>query len=280
MKILITGAAGQLGCALQSTLAEQDILAYDRNELDITQFAQVREAVTALRPDVVINAAAHTNVDAAETDQHAAYQLNAVAPRNLAIATSEHGIPLVQVSTDYVFDGLGAKPYHEFDATNPLSVYGKSKLAGEQAVAALNPRHYIARTAWLYHTAPAGGKNFPKTMLAQVLEHNRAEVRVVSDQYGSPTYAPHLAQAIAQLITTGAYGTYHLAGSGGTSWFSLTQKLYELSGLKTRVLPVATSEYPRPAVRPRFSVLTTIQEPQIVLPPWEDGLAEFIAALK
>lgn len=277
MKILITGSAGQLGCALQTTLADHEIIACDREELDITQFDQVREAVAALRPVVVINAAAHTNVDGAESDQVAAYKLNAVAPRNLAIATAERGIPLIQVSTDYVFDGLSAKPYHEYDATNPLSVYGKSKLAGELAVATHNPRHFIARTAWLYHHQPAHGKNFPKTMLAQ---SHRESVRVVSDQYGSPTYAPHLAAAIEQLITTGAYGVYHLTGSGGTSWFDLTRRLYQLFGVKTSVEPCATSEFPRPAVRPRYSVLTTIQEPEIRLPDWEEGLAEFAGAMR
>lgn len=277
MKVLITGASGQLGCALQTTLTTHEVIALDRVQLDITRFAQVREAVAAHRPGVVINAAAYTNVDGAETDQAEAYRLNAVAPRNLAIATGELGIPLVHVSTDYVFDGLGAKPYHEFDSTNPLSVYGKSKLAGEQAVAALNPRHFIARTAWLYHHQPINGKNFPKTMLAQA---HRDSVRVVSDQYGSPTYAPHLAEAIAKLITTGAYGVYHLAGSGGTSWFALTRRLYQLFGVKTSVEPCATSEFPRPAVRPRYSVLTTIQEPEILLPAWDDGLVEFARVMQ
>jgi dTDP-4-dehydrorhamnose reductase len=251
-------------------------VAFDRAQLDITRFAQVREAIAAHRPGVVINAAAYTNVDGAETDPTGAYKLNAVAPRNLAIATCELGIPLVHVSTDYVFDGLGAKPYHEFDSTNPLSVYGRSKLAGEQAVASLNPRHFIARTAWLYHHQPASGKNFPKTMLAQA---HRDSVRVVSDQYGSPTYAPHLAEAIARLVETGAYGIYHLSGSGGTSWFELTRRLYQLFGIKTSVEPCSTSEFPRQATRPRYSVLTTIQEPELRLPSWEDGLAEFASAM-
>lgn len=281
MKILITGASGQLGCALQTTLGNQqaghEVISLDRTQLDITQFDAVRQAIAAHRPGVVINAAAQTNVDGAETDQASAYKVNAVAPRNLAIATFELNIPLVHVSTDYVFDGLGTKPYHEFDQTNPLSVYGQSKLAGEQAVASLNPRHFIARTAWLYHHQPANGKNFPKTMLAQA---HRQTVRVVSDQYGSPTYAPHLAAAIARLIGIGAYGIYHLAGSGGTSWFELTRRLYQLFGVNTSVEPCATSEFPRPAVRPRYSILTTIQEPEILLPPWEDGLAEFARAMQ
>src|SRR5262249_41284758 len=211
--------------------------------------------ITAHGPDVVINAAAYTNVDGAESDARSAYKLNAVAARNLAIATHRHDIPLVQVSTDYVFDGLGNRPYHEYDLANPQSIYGKSKLAGEQSVASLNPRHYIVRTAWLYHTE---GRNFPKTMLTQA---EKPEVRVVSDQYGSPTYAPHLAAAIARLAQSGAYGIYHLAGQGGTSWYDLTRHLYEIFGINTRVIPISTTEFPRPAPRPCYSILTTIQDP-------------------
>lgn len=272
MKVLITGAGGQLGQALQAGLTGHELIALTHSQLDITRFFETREALVAQRPEVVINAAAYVNVDSAETDQRGAYRLNSVGPRNLAIATAELSVPLVQVSTDYVFDGLGHRPYHEFDRVDPLSVYGRSKLAGETAVALHNPRHYIVRTAWLYHTEPAGGKNFPKTMLAQA---QRDEVRVVSDQYGSPTYAPHLTEAIGRLIETGAYGLYHLAGGGGASWFELTTRLYQLCGVKTYVRPVATAEFPRPATRPRYSVLQTIQDPQIVLPPWEDGVAAF-----
>lgn len=269
MKVLITGAGGQLGRALQTVLTDHEMVALTHAQFDITQFDDVREAVVAHRPDIVINAAAYTNVDRAESDQSGAYKLNTVGPRNLAVATESLGVPFVHVSTDYVFDGLANRPYHEFDQTNPLSVYGKSKLAGEQAVAAHNPRHYIVRTAWLYHTE---GENFPKAMLAQA---QRDEIRVVCDQFGSPTYAPHLVGAMAKLIETGAYGTYHLAGSGAASRFAMTQKLYQLFGIGTVVRPAATADFPRPAPRPRYSVLTTIQEPEIFLPPWEEGLAEF-----
>lgn len=276
MKILITGASGQLGVALQQTLMRHELVALSRAELDVTKFGETSAAVNAHRPDVVINAAAYTAVDAAESDPEGAYRLNAIAPRNLAIATEARAIPLVHVSTDYVFDGLASRPYHEFDATAPASMYGRSKLAGEQSVAAHNPRHYLVRTAWLYAANPEA-KNFPKTMLRQA---DKPEVRVVNDQHGSPTYAPHLAASIGRLIATGAFGTYHLAGNGGTSWFELTRRLYQLFGIKTKVRPVATSEFPRPAPRPAYSVLTTIQEPEILLPPWETGLAEFAAQLK
>jgi dTDP-4-dehydrorhamnose reductase len=272
MKILIAGAGGQLGRALQTVLTGHEVVALTHSQLDVARFEDTREAVTAHRPDVVINAAAYTNVDGAESDQAGAYKLNALAPRNLSIASYEIGAPLVHVSTDYVFDGLGDRPYHEFDRTNPLSIYGKSKLEGERTAAAHNPRHYIVRTSWIYHTE---GENFPKAMLAQ---SKRAEVRVVCDQYGSPTYAPHLAAAIAKLMETGAYGTWHIAGKGAASRFEMTRKLYQLFGIGTVALPAATTEFPRPAPRPRYSVLTTVQEPEILLPPWEDGLAEFASA--
>jgi len=274
MRILLTGAGGQLGQALQAALTDHDLLALDRQRLDITQLEAVRAAVQTLRPDLVLSAAAFNHVDGAESDPDAAYRGNALGPRNLAVVTAAGRIPLLQVSTDYVFAGTSQRPYHEFDCPHPRSVYGASKLAGEEVVRALNPCHYVVRTAWLYHTT---GRNFPQTMCSLATQ---PEVRVVSDQYGSPTYAPHLATAIARLIHTGAYGTYHFAGQGGTSWFELARRLYRLLGIQTPVRPVATAEFPRPAARPRYSVLTTLQDPQILLPLWEDGLAEFARILR
>lgn len=277
MKVLITGAGGQLGSALQTVLANREVVALTRAELDITNFDEVCAAVNAHRPNVVINCAAYTAVDLAESDEAGAFALNAEGPRNLAAATAEQNITLVQVSTDYVFDGTDDSPYHEFAPTNPQSVYGRSKLTGEQFVASLNPRHFITRTAWLYHHEPANAKNFLKTMLAQ---SHRESVRVVNDQHGSPTYAPHLAEAIAQLIATDAYGIYHLAGGGQTTWFDLTRRLYQLFGVQTAVEPCTTDEFPRPARRPAYSVLTTTQEPKILLPAWEEGLEQFAKAMQ
>lgn len=279
MKVLITGAGGQLGSALQISLTSQahEVVALTRTELDITDFEQVRAALAVHRLEVVINCAAYTNVDGAESDETGAFQLNAEGPRNLAVATADLEIPLVQVSTDYVFDGFGVRPYVESDPTNPLSVYGRSKLAGEQFVAELNPRHYIARTAWLYHHEPATAKNFPKAMLAQ---QHRESVRVVNDQHGSPTYAPHLAEAIARLIETKSYGIYHLAGSGQATWFELTRRLYQLFNIKTAVEPCTTAEFPRPTRRPQYSVLATAKLPPILLPSWEEGLEQFAKALR
>lgn len=274
MRIVLTGAAGQLGHALQASVASHDVTALDRRQLDIANRVAVSTAVNACAPDLVIDAAAYNDVDGAESHHDKAYAANALGPRNLALATAARGIPLLHVSTDYVFDGSATRPYHEFDRPNPRSVYGKSKLAGEDAVRELNHRHYIVRTAWLFHTV---GRNFAKTICGVA---ERPEVRVVSDQYGSPTYAPHLAEALVQLIETGAYGTYHLAGRGGTSWFELTRTLYRHLGITTPVQPVSTSEFPRPAPRPRYSVLTTLQDPAILLPPWEDGAAAFAEAVQ
>jgi dTDP-4-dehydrorhamnose reductase len=273
MKILVTGAAGQLGALLPAALAGHEVVALGRAELDVTNLTQVRLAVQSHRPHAVVNASAYNKVDAAESDPDSAYRGNALGPRNLAIATADAGIALVHVSTDYVFDGTATRPYHEYDRPAPRTVYGASKLAGEDAVRELNPRHFVARTAWVY--AP-GRQNFPHTMLSLA---SRPEVRVVRDQIGSPTYAPHLARAIARLLDTGAFGTYHLAGAGAASWYDLTRALYAGAGVTTAVVPVTTAEFPRPAPRPAYSVLTTIQDPRIVLPPWEEGLAEFCRSL-
>ncbi len=274
MRILLTGAGGQLGQALQAILADHAVVALDHLHLDISQLNAVREAVQAYHPDLVLNAAAYNNVDGAESDPNAAYRGNALGPRNLAVVTAAHRLPLLHVSTDYVFAGTSTRPYHEFDCPHPRSVYGASKLAGEEVVRALNSCHYVVRTAWLYHTT---GHNFLKTMCSLA---DQLEVRVVSDQYGSPTYAPHLAAAIARLICTDAYGTYHFAGQGGTSWFELTRTLYRSLGIRTLVRPVATADFPRPAERPRYAVLTTVQDPQILLPRWEEGLVEFARAMQ
>ena len=274
MKILLTGAGGQLGTALRSLLAPASVTAFAKAELDIGDLTAVRRAVASIGPDVIVNAAAYNQVDAAETEVEAAFRGNAVGPRNLALASADRGCAILHVSTDYVFDGRGSRPYHEYDATGPRSAYGRSKLAGEEAVRELNPRHYVVRTAWVYD---AHGANFPKTMLRLAAS---GAVRVVSDQFGSPTYAPHLARAIVELIATGAFGTYHFAGAGEASWFDLTRELFSRAGVDATVTPVSTAEFPRPAERPRYSVLTSIQEPRIVLPDWREGVAEFVAAIR
>jgi dTDP-4-dehydrorhamnose reductase len=270
MKIVITGAGGQLGIALAHALADHQVLGLGRDALDVTEPERIADVITEERPDLVINSAAYTDVDGAETDRNEAFRVNGTAPGHLAVATAEVGIPLVHVSTDYVFDGRRDSPYTEFDLTHPLSVYGESKLAGEDAVRIHNPMHYVVRTAWLYS---AGGRNFLNRMRSMA---QQPEVRVVDDQHGSPTYAPHLAQAIGRLIATESFGTYHIAGSGGTTWHGLACELYRALGIDTPVVAVSTAEFPRPATRPAFAVLETAIEPAIVLPPWRAGLEAFV----
>jgi dTDP-4-dehydrorhamnose reductase len=273
LKILIAGAKGQLGTCLRDSLRNHELVALDHGDFDITRLPQIHEVLTRERPDLVINAAAYNDVDGAETHRSEAYAGNSYGPRNLAFETNDLGIPLVHVSTDYVFDGRLRRPYHEYDETNPLSIYAASKLAGERAVEQLNPRHYIVRTAWLYWES---GKGFLNSMCANA---SRPELRVADDHFGSPTYVPHLADAIARLVETEAFGTYHLAGSGGTSRWEFVIETFRVLGIATPVKPVSHREFPMPANRPEYSVLTTVQEPRITLPPWQHGVAEFARGL-
>jgi len=271
MKILITGANGQMGRSLAAALSAHSVTALSRAQLDIANSEQIEKVLEQAKPDIVLNAAAYTNVDEAETRPMLAYEGNESGPLALALSTAHRDIALLHFSTDYVFDGTGSTPYTENSATNPQSMYAKSKLAGEIAVKHNNPRHYLVRTAWVYHNV---GKNFPNTILSLA---TKTEVRVVNDQFGSPTYAPHLAQAVTQLIESKApYGLYHLAGSGGTSWYELTKALFKRMNITTPVIPVSTKEFPRPAKRPTYAVLGSIKAPGLQLPPWERGLDEFV----
>jgi dTDP-4-dehydrorhamnose reductase len=277
MRILLSGASGQLGRQIQAQQRGHDVAAFSHQELDITQLDAVRQAVRAHKPDLVLNAAAFNDVDRAQSEPDPAYQGNAVGPRNLAVAAAEVGAAIVHVSTDYVFDGQKGAPYHEYDVPAPLSTYGASKLAGEAAVRQVNPRHYVVRTAWVYE---ARGNNFPKTLYSLALKNK--ELKVVSDVAGSPTSAVHLAAGILTLIETGAFGTYHMAGGGasGASWFDLATHFFRELKVDVGVVPVPATAFPRPAPRPRYSVLRTIQSPQILLPPWQQGIAEFAREIK
>jgi len=274
MKILVTGASGQLGRALVPALARHDVAALSHAELDIADAAAVRRVLAAQSPAVVINAAAYNEVDRAEADPAPALRANAEGPRLLAEATARRGIALVHVSTDYVFDGRAGRPYVESDAPNPLSAYGRSKRAGEQAVIAANPRHLVVRTAWLY---AAEGRNFPNTMRRLAAQ---GPLRVVDDQRGSPTFAPHLAKGLAGLVDSDDFGLHHMAGAGEASWFELTRALLAALRLDVPIEAVTTDAFPRPAPRPSYSVLETERRPARRLPAWEDGLAEYVRAIK
>jgi dTDP-4-dehydrorhamnose reductase len=270
VKILVAGALGQLGRALQGALAGHELVLRDLPELDLADADAVAACLDATGVELVVNAAAFTDVDRAETDAAAAERGNVEVPRVLAEATAARGIPLVHVSTDYVFDGQADRPYLESDRPAPFNAYGRTKLAGEEAVRTANPRHFIVRTAWLYST---GGRNFALTMLGAA---KSGQVKVVDDQTGCPTYAPHLARGIAKLVGSDAWGTYHMAGAGQTTWCGLTRALYDALDVDCRVTPCTTEEFPRPAPRPRYSALATIHD-ALRLPPWEEGVRDFAA---
>ncbi|TFD22858.1 dTDP-4-dehydrorhamnose reductase [Cryobacterium sp. TMT2-23] len=250
-RYLITGAAGMLGRDLQAALAGCDVTALDRAELDITDQDAVLAAATGF--DVIINAAAYTKVDDAETNEDAAYAINATGPRNLALAAAATGAKLVQVSTDYVFDGRATSPYPEDTSIDPISAYGRTKAAGEAFVLQGHPTgSYIVRTAWLYGQH---GPNFPKTMLK--LAAARDTLSVVDDQVGQPTWTADLAAQIVALLDSGApAGIYHGTSSGVTSWFGFAQAVFASAGLDpARVTPTDSSQFVRPAPRPSYSVL-------------------------
>ncbi|WP_104100326.1 dTDP-4-dehydrorhamnose reductase [Cryobacterium sp. M96] len=250
-RYLITGAAGMLGRDLQAALAGRDVTAFDRTELDITDRAAVLAQVVGY--DVIINAAAYTQVDDAETHEDAAYAINATGPHNLALAASATGAKLVQISTDYVFDGSATAPYAEDTEIDPISAYGRTKAAGEAFVLQEHPAgSYIVRTAWLYGQH---GPNFPKTMLK--LAAARDTLSVVDDQVGQPTWTADLAAQIVTLLDSDApAGIYHGTSSGVTSWFGFAQAVFATAGLDPeRVTPTDSSQFVRPAPRPSYSVL-------------------------
>jgi dTDP-4-dehydrorhamnose reductase len=288
MTWLITGGQGQLGLALQTELTIQgiDYAATDSSQLDITKPLQVNQLVDSLKPEVIINAAAWTDVDGAESNESAAFQVNAVGPQNLAIAAKKIGDRLVQVSTDYVFSGESTAPWREDAAHNPQSVYGATKSAGEKFVLSELPSEsYVVRTAWLYSTHK---KNFAKTMTKLAL-NSSGEVRVVNDQVGQPTLAADLAKQIVKLVQSPApMGIYHGTNSGQATWFEFAQEIFRLAGADvSRVVPVSTSEFPRPAKRPLYSVLShdRWRETDVAeMRDWKAALAEamptIISALK
>ena len=251
MKILITGSNGMLGYDLEKVLRNKhELILTTSKTLDITDKEHVLDFICDAKPDVVINSAAYTDVDGCQTNQDLAYAVNGEGVRNLALACKESDCPLVHISTDYVFNGENDRPWREDDEIGPISVYGKSKLQGEQSILEILDKFYILRTAWLYGI---NGRNFPKTMLE--LAENHPEITVVYDEIGTPTYTPDLAGAIAELIETEHYGIYHLTNSGSCSWCEFARYIFEVSGVDVKVIPVTASEFARPAPRPHYSVL-------------------------
>jgi dTDP-4-dehydrorhamnose reductase len=274
MKVLITGAAGMLGrdVVRAAEAANHEVVALARQDLDLLDVRSVRATLDAERPHAVVNCGAWTDVDGAEGDEAGATRLNGEAAGTLAAAAAEIDAAVVHPSSDYVFDGRSTRPYVESDPPSPVNAYGRSKLAGERAVAEANPRHFVVRTSWLFGAA---GRNFVETMLG--LAESGGPVLVVRDQVGSPTYTGHLAEALVRLIDGESYGLHHIAGGGECSWFEFANEIFERAGTDTRAMSCTSDEFPRPAPRPAYSVLRTERDYGLELPPWQDGLASYLA---
>ena len=275
MRLLVTGAGGMLGRAVAERAQRlgHDVRALARTDLDVTDATAVHDALAELRPRAVVNCAAYTDVDGAESDRDAAMAVNGTGAGNVAAAAADVGAAIVHVSTDYVFDGSRRAPWVESDPVAPLGAYGATKLAGEEAVAAANPAHAIVRTAWLFG---AGGRNFVDTMLA--LGAEREEVSVVTDQIGCPTWTGHLAGALVELAERPQdTGLHHIAAAGSCSWNELALEVFDRAGIDCRVLPTTTAAFPRPAPRPAYSVLGSERRDPLVLPAWQEGVAAYLA---
>ena len=287
MKILITGSNGQLGnelqdiiktgkcdiCEMPEKIKNYEVVALDVEDLDITNFGNVKKVLEEKKPDVVINWAAATNVDGCEAKEDLAFKINAIGPRNLAIVCEKIDAKLVQVSTDYVFSGQGSKPLTEFDITEPYSVYGKTKLLGENYVKEFCSKYYIVRTAWLYGYV---GHNFVYTMMR--LGKEKESLNVVNDQKGNPTHANDLAYHILKLIETEEYGIYHCTGKGECTWYDFAKEIMELAENKCIVNPCTSEEYKTPAKRPEYSSLDNMMLRCTIgdeMRDWKEALKSF-----
>ena len=270
MRVLVTGAGGQLGLELAEVLPQRghETVALSRAELDVADAGAVERVLEERAPDLVINAAAYTDVDGCETEGDLAYSVNALGPRNLAQACERLGCELLHVSTNYVFDGEEERPYEPFDLPRPISAYGRTKLAGEELVKHLTRRWYVVRSAGVY----GRGRNFVRTMLR--LGAERGVLKVKDDEFISPTYARDLAEGIAGIAEDGRYGIYHLTNAGSCSWYQFTREIFDLAGVDTEVIPIPRSEYPLPAARPAYGVLSTLGSPE--LRHWREALVDYL----
>ncbi len=272
MRIFITGSEGQLGHELAEVLKGETLFLGKELEQDITD-EKIMVQIYDFQPEVVIHAAAYTDVDGCENNRDLAHRVNAVGTHHVARAAEKSGAKLVYISTDYVFSGRKRTPYVETDNPHPLNVYGQSKWEGEQFVQQSCSRYMILRTSWLYGRV---GKNFVRTILSKADQEE--ELRVINDQVGCPTYAKDLAAAIATLIKIETYGLYHAAGQGPCSWFEFAEEILKLAGISKKVIPISSQDLNRPARRPRYSALSQqkLNGLGIALRPWRDALAEFI----
>ena len=277
MKILITGAKGMLARDIVSALEPNNELALaDIDEFDICQRDDVFSFIGLYRPELVIHCAAYTNVDKAEDEKELVYKINGKGTKNIAEACNVSNIKMLYISTDYVFDGSKGTPYTTDDDCflKPLNVYGKSKLLGEEHVKNICDKYFIVRTSWLYGK---GGKNFVSTMLKLAETHDT--VRVVSDQIGRPTYAPHLSHAISKLIQTDSYGVYHISNGGQCSWYEFAKEIFDMADIDIKVEPVTSEQYGIKALRPAYSVMDLTKIEKILgykMPGWQSGLREYI----
>lgn len=274
MRVLLLGAGGMLGRDLVAHAPPDVALtALDRAGCDVTDAAAVRRAVTRARPAWVLNAAAHTRVDLAETERDAAGAANAEGPGHVGAAAAEVGARVLHLGTDYVFPGTGSTPWREDDPTAPVNWYGATKLAGERALAATGAAHLVVRVQWLYGDT---GASFPRTMLARARAGQAT--RVVADQWGAPTYTADLAPALWRLVALGAEGTLHLAAAGTATWHDVAARIFARTGDPVLLTPIATAEYPTPARRPAFGVLDLSRSAAlgVALPPWEDALDRWL----
>lgn len=276
MKVLVTGARGMLGT--QVTLEYQrrgaEVYSLSRQDLDITNCEKVYRTIEKIKPEVIVNCAAYTNVDGAEEEKEKAFLINGLGPRYLALACRQNKAVLVHISTDYIFDGQSKRPYQIYDHPFPINVYGTSKLFGEASVREIGGRFFIARASWLFGS---GGKNFVDTVLN--LSREKDKLKVVNDQQGSPTYTVDLARALADLVASKAYGTYHVTNTGITTWYEFAQKIIDIAGYKSIIHPCQTKDFPRPALRPAFSAMDPFPIKQVIgytLPTWEDAVERYI----
>lgn len=277
-RLLVTGAGGMLGQALTACLESRghQVVALPKEKLDVTNYEQVMNKMNEYTPDLVLHCAAYTKVDQAESEPELAFFINGYGTENLAVGCNHLNIPLLYVSSDYVFDGEKDKPYTTWDDTKPLSIYGKTKLAGEKAIMRHLRRFYIVRTSWLYGPF---GKNFVETIL-QIASEGKP-LRVVADQIGSPTCTLSLSEMIADLIETERWGVYHASDDGITSWYEFAKEI--ILGMDVSITPIQTKDMPRPATRPKYSVMdktTLINTIGRELPPWQDSLHSYLELRK
>jgi len=284
VKVAVTGANGQLGTDLCRALHSFDVIPLTHADIEITDMASVRAAMLKRNPSIIVNTAAYVRVDDCEDEKEKAFQVNALGARNVAVVAQELGARLVHLSTDYVFGGEiepRTTPYTEFDTPVPLSIYGKSKIAGENLVRHFCLKYFIVRASGLFGVAGSSGKggNFIETMLR--LAKERDELKVVNDQIFSPTYTRDLARKIAQLMHTEYYGIFHITNKGACSWYDFTTEILKLAGIKTPVFPITSDQYPQKAKRPRYSVLDNYHLRLLGMDdmrPWQEALKDYLIA--